>query len=513
MRERRGADIIVGVLAVGCLFQVGLSVMQASSEVQFHPHSSWIRGIGLPDGTGSQSSRFVSGTFFSRTGLSGVLGGAGFLFLALSLWGRYKSTAKLLLFWLAGVSFSSIFLSGSRAGILGVGAGCAFFFGLSVIILLRNRQVSGIWVALSAFFLTTIPVWIFLLFARQSFSFSLILQKITSDPYRENLWFDISPAIFKLSPIIGTGAGSFSQLSIRYRTPEFWGNPVFAHNDWLQLLLDYGLIGLSGATLLLGFHLIQGTISCLSVEHSLGRTGIFPQSKSLGYLAGGTSALVFQGAYIFFDYGLNVPAVAWIGAFFLGITGARPPLSSRLHQRGEVLQRTLAGTIISIGLLGGASISAITFFEKRQSEWDVLECENCVTDRPVEECLRLTNRALESAPEHPRLNELKGRLLLRAGLESKSVAKRMGHFRRAADCYLAALVSCPSDAELLREFGLSLSLSGRQQCALQVHASAISRDPYNALGYQYLATHYQIFGKKEEGARLNELAKRLPGKR
>ncbi|HEU5079977.1 MAG TPA: O-antigen ligase family protein [Opitutaceae bacterium] len=49
--------------------------------------------------------------------------------------------------------------------------------------------------------------------------------------------------LFEDSPLVGTGAGSFNVLFERYRPVGFRDEPQWAHNDFLNTLSDYGLIG------------------------------------------------------------------------------------------------------------------------------------------------------------------------------------------------------------------------------------------------------------------------------
>jgi O-antigen ligase len=45
------------------------------------------------------------------------------------------------------------------------------------------------------------------------------------------------------SPVVGTGAGSFNTLFERYRPARFNDEPQWAHNDYVNTLSDYGIVG------------------------------------------------------------------------------------------------------------------------------------------------------------------------------------------------------------------------------------------------------------------------------
>lgn len=513
MRNRGALDWVTAILCLACLLQVALVIALNGEDGSPHPHASWVKGLGLSTGKEGQSSQFISGTFFSRSGLAGILNGGGFLFLSLSIWGRYKTATKLLLFWIAGLAFFGVFISESRAGIVGAGGAGVFFLTISMIIALRSRFDAGRLLVGIGLCLTLLPVWIFFVLAKNSYSFSLVLQKLTSDPYREHLWFNIAPFIFKLEPWTGSGAGTFSLFSLRYRTPEFWGNPVYAHNDWLQLSLDYGLVGLAIGVSALCFHLINGAKNSLTIGREFQELGLFPQSRALGYFIGSASAIVAQSLQMFFDYSMNIPSVAWISALFLGICSSQVTRSREGETRAGYCRQVAFRSIICVGLIVLSCWVISVFSARWKSEQAVLNCENCEQSRPLEECLLLVEESLKEDPSHPRLSELKGRFSLSIGSQEKSIVRRIGLFRKALGGYRKALKQRPLDPSLLREYALSLSLTGNYDVALKVHNFAISRDPFNSLGYQYLATHYQIIGKRAEADRLMRIAQNLPGKK
>ena len=45
----------------------------------------------------------------------------------------------------------------------------------------------------------------------------------------------------KMNPVVGTGAGTYQYLARLFRPPFTQSDPVYAHNDYLQLLAEYGI--------------------------------------------------------------------------------------------------------------------------------------------------------------------------------------------------------------------------------------------------------------------------------
>ncbi|MEI9897768.1 MAG: O-antigen ligase family protein [Chthoniobacter sp.] len=47
---------------------------------------------------------------------------------------------------------------------------------------------------------------------------------------------------FRLQPIVGTGSGTYLYYGRQFRSPEIHTDPVHAHNDYFELLAEYGLL-------------------------------------------------------------------------------------------------------------------------------------------------------------------------------------------------------------------------------------------------------------------------------
>src|SRR4030095_15333298 len=70
---------------------------------------------------------------------------------------------------------------------------------------------------------------------------------------RTEIW-KIGIEQFKVSPVQGTGAGTFQYYGRLFRPPHLQADPEYVHNDYLQLLAEYGLIGLATGLVFLVVH-------------------------------------------------------------------------------------------------------------------------------------------------------------------------------------------------------------------------------------------------------------------
>ena len=153
----------------------------------------------------------------------------------------------------------------------------------------------------------------------------------------------IRPALYQLatgffleSPITGNGPRAFSYLSAQGWdwADNGWVSamPDFAHNEYLQTLVDYGVVGFLGITVVFTILMIQTAIRVGSGEDS-------QSVKSDILLVGAIAGLAGFAVQIFFSFLAHVPSTLMLLACHLGIlssfsakmpTGVFTKITSRL---------------------------------------------------------------------------------------------------------------------------------------------------------------------------------------
>lgn len=122
-------------------------------------------------------------------------------------------------------------------------------------------------------------------------------------------------------PVFGTGAGSFYNTYLRYRTPResYWDH---AHNDYVELAADNGLLGLG---ILGGFVLLTAAVA---VKILLRRRSSLPRGIAFGSLM----TIVALAIHSTVDFNLQLPA----NALLLVLVMAMAWLASELPGGGAV---------------------------------------------------------------------------------------------------------------------------------------------------------------------------------
>lgn len=496
--------LILGALFAALVVQVVLAVSQFTADAAFHPFPDLVVQRALPRGGAGDAARlFISGTLHHRTALSGLLGVVTFLALGQLLWGRGGVVAKLLLLWVTACGFLGLTLCLSRSAYLGTAAGLAVFGLTGFFVLRRGTSTHRGWLAAAGLALVALALLLGFAVGRESIAVKLRLGRVGGDEYRETLWQTSVAPMLALEPIFGSGGGMFHQLSRRYRTPGEGGNPVYAHNDWLQLLVEYGAIGLALGALFFLVHFFAGFRNALRLAGGLPPSAPWPQSTELGLATGGIAALSAQTVHAVFDYNLHVPAVALTAALAAGwIAAARPPgLSRRLPSWLRVA--AFMPAIPALALLS-------SLHKNGAGDLAALRAENVLVRGENQRAWDLASTALQAAPEHARLMSLAGEAARELGTSAADARRRAAWLELADLSFATVLDRCPLEPVWWRERALVLDLAGRPDEALPLHLRAIARDPDFARSYQYLALHYQLLGRPEAAARLWRLTTRLP---
>lgn len=501
---------VVGVLLLMAVVQTGIAVAQFASHVPFHPFGNLAPDIGFLRTEGHASNQgWVTGTLASRGSLSAVLMVPTFLALGFLAWARVGVAAKLLLVWVAAAGFVGLVLSLSRSAYLGSLAGLGVFAAVSFFVMQRGVLARRVLLGAVALILAATVLGIAVLTGSESIAVQLRVSSIGLDEYREQLWFQTVPPMLHLDPVLGAGANMFDQLSQRYMGPAYLGRPYHAHNDWLQLLVEYGWVGLflGGAFFLV--HFAAGWRNALRIAREAPPTGLMPQDVGLALLTGSLAALGAQAVHSLFDYRLHVPAAVLPIALCAGwIAATRRPSDFAAASMTPWWMRILAIMPVVPG-------AVLLWFVVREmpSEQKALEAERAVLRGQPEEAWNLAQEGLASSSRNPRLLVLAGESAGLAGNACKDPQERKQWYERSALNFGEAVRERPFFGYALREYALVLDWCGRQKESLPFHLRAIARDPDFAAPYEYLGVHYWTLGRNDEAGRLLRMAERFSGSR
>ena len=500
--------LLLGVLFALMAGQVVLVVAQFAAESPFHPLAEFALRLSLPRGDGGLVNRgWVSGTFATRGTLSAVLQATTFLGLGLLVWGPGKPAVKILLLWVVAAGFAGLVLSLSRAAYFGVAAGAVVFALVSFFILNRGAMARRFWLGAGALGLVALSLALAFFVGVESFLVRLRLGELGGDAYRQALWFTAVPPMLTLDPWFGAGANMFDQLSLRFRAGAFDGRPIHAHNDWLQLLVEYGRIGLLLGAVVYVTHFAAGWKNSLRLARESAATGWGPQSMELGLASGALAAWAAQGVHSFFDFRMHLVPVALLMALSAGwMAGARTgPLSRGL----TAVPRWLRPLALLPALPGIVLVAWI--WRDGPAEYRALRADNALFREDEGTAWDEVTAGLATDADNPRLRSMSAELARRR--RGTDPERRSGGpwAEQTASDWRIVVERQPYSAAALREYALAQTHRGLLAESRPFHLRAIARDPDAATGYEYLGYYFLRQRQPEEALRLFLLARRFPG--
>ncbi len=266
----------------------------------------------------------LTATYVNRNHLAALLGLILLPAVCFSLGSKPRGAV-----WLSRVALpvllGGILLTKSRGGILGATAGIGAVCLISLLVL-RPRPVTAparrklrILIAVFVILLLAFAAVYAWFRVPESFPISAPHPEVLSIRTRLSIWRS-TLGIFFARPVAGWGWGTFRHLYPAFKEAGVWYTVPHAHNEFLQLLAEGGVIGFSLAV----FSLV------LAGRELVKRYLASPESIS-GILAlGAAGSLIYAAVHSGFDFILRLPANALFLAALvgLGLSGAPVKMGS-----------------------------------------------------------------------------------------------------------------------------------------------------------------------------------------
>lgn len=429
----------------------------------------------------------ASGFYICPNHLAGLLEMTGLLALSLAIWGRGKTWARIVFAYVAVMALAGIAITGSRGGYLSTLAGLMTFGALSLFIV---RQVKKSWFwggVIVAIFgcvaLVGTTVWAM----KMSTDLERRLGEI-NDP--KNMRIEMWKAALKahqLAPWTGTGAGTYLFYGRHFRSQTVQADPQHVHNDYLELLTEYGYVGCGVMVLFLVAHATSGFASIGSIIRSrLKPTGL-AQSNELAIVVGILSGFAALSVHSLVDFNLHIPANAILAAFLFGILAnpRTPRPAEQPRWRIDAVPFRVAPALIGAGLVTLA-------VPKIVPEYFTERARMALRDRMPKDAIDLAQRAIEQDPANPNLYYYLGESKHMLALAETDGAARHKLNTEAATAFAHGLKQFSGDLNLLLKLGRSLDNLQRYAEADFAYRLALSADPNLGTVYALYGHHYYI---------------------
>lgn len=404
----------------------------------------------------------VRGLFLNPNQLAWAANVAALLALGMGIWGRMGLIWRIVLVYFAAVFAVICLLTASRGGMVALVVGFVGFGVLSLAILVRSRArrrgplVAGVAISLGIMIALIGVVYANNWVARGRLD--TFLESSIREQYAE-----YGLRMFQQNPVLGGGPGTFVYEAREFRFNR--DNPndaVFAHDDWLQFVAEYGFVGLFTWLLFAGIVGFGAIRELLRITGGASSDRDSPMSRRGGILIGAIAAWLACLAHGVTDFNLHIPANGLLAAFTMGMMVP----SSRETCCG-------LGLMVCRGLMIGLSVTVMGFiglylWTFSYADYWALKAENALFRGDMDQALASVDRGLSYRAENPKLNELL----------SKAQFGYLGAQQFAADQRDGVLVIDDSDTKTAIESSVSeMSAVERNRVALAAIEKAIKVQP------------------------------------
>lgn len=437
---------------------------------------------------------------------------AGLLCLSLGVWGRFVFPVRGLIFSLGLISLSLSIISQSRSAALSLVAGLAIFAVLIMVSVAHQKPNVKSWarrifgVIIAAIMIGSIIACYLVIQLRASSNANGGLGSLFDSVARLNFWpmaYDQWLDFF----FFGGGARSFSYLCLLYWNPNLssmHANPEFVHNEYLQLLTDYGLIGLIIVMISFLAHYHIGWRQTRKLASMSEHVKLQKGSNAMALTIAGMSGMVAMCVHICFDFRTHLLAnllllvccAVWVlpihktGKFSLRADGSHH--SRYRFQYLGALFLLLALGFGSIGLGGHQLWAGMPLVEKRvlkeDGAWKPYEVDRSVW-------IPLLEKSVSRAPRWQRLKRLGILYKIEADQATQPEMKESLYAKAEAAC-LASIKRNPFDPipriNLAAMYTSQHRYSEADNAYAETSEMAKSREPWFMMHTHWASLRYRM---------------------
>lgn len=432
--------------------------------------------------------RRASGFYVCPNHLAGLLEVIGIFGLSIACWSRWPVWSKLLIGYATLVCYAGIVLTASRGGFISVVASLLVFALLSVLILraagarpLRRIAGAGFLVVLLAL------MALFWTFQKSDFLADRARSVGVQKQFRVAVW-RAAIAQWKLSPLIGTGSGTYLFYGRKFRSDAVQADPVYAHNDYLQLLAEYGAVGLIAFLLFFLAHCRRGWIDARQLGPKRVAQTRSLTSNALALNTGALGAVAAIALHSVVDFNLHIPANVLVLAFVFGT------LANSGTERENDASGAFPGLMVGrCFLFGIAAILGLAVWRFAPGEYYAERARMAVRDRRPLAAIGFARKGLAFEHQNPLLFSYLGRGQSLAAASWSDPKAKASFYQAALQSFESAQRLAPLDKTYPLELAFACDALGRFAEAEWRFQEAMALDPKATATREYYAAHLKLW--------------------
>jgi tetratricopeptide (TPR) repeat protein/O-antigen ligase len=394
----------------------------------------------------------------------------GYLF---SLKGKYGLSFKPFLILAILVMFAALFSSVCRAGIVSLLLSLVFMGFL--LVRLKSAKIEK---QLPFVFV------ILMLIGLAWFGSGRIVEKFShlNDPsWQARLWvWRGTIEIIKDFPLLGTGLGTFVHIFPKYRLPQTKLFFSYAHNDFLELLSEGGVLGFAFISILF-FFFLRKTVRLLFSRRD---------TWAINLTVGGLSSFLAISIFSFSDFNLHIPANTVLLCVIIGlittVVNLRPKLgegATLFHKRILYLNPKMRIVLYPLGIV----IFATLFIFITKPYLAERNFELSLKVESSKEKIEYLKRSIWIQPHDARYHYSLAQVY---GEKEGEWTLALNHFRQAVSLN-------PNSAQYYEGLAWAYANLDREEETIKYLRKAIDLEPNNPYRHRNLALFYLYYQAKK----------------
>jgi tetratricopeptide (TPR) repeat protein len=293
---------------------------------------------------------------------------------------------------------------------------------------------------------------------------------------------------WRLNPVFGTGSNTYMFYGRQFRSESVQQDPIWAHNDYLHLLADYGLIGFIGMLVFVGVHLWRGGYSFRRLGPK--RVAVSPRllSNALALNIGALAAVSSYVVHSVFDFNLHIPANLLLMAFVFGLLandGVIRDNAPATAPAGQVWWRIALPALGVILLVQCARLLPGEYFAER--------ARAAARDGHYLKSITLARQGIEWDRKNPDLHLYLGMARVGQGEQMRDPRARASFYTEAIKAFEEACSLVPQEKLYVLQLAAALDGVSRFEEAEWAYYKALQLDPKSASLRRYYEGHLQLW--------------------
>ena len=430
----------------------------------------------------------ASGFYICPNHLAGFVEVVGILGLSIVCWSRWPVWSKLLIGYGIAICYVALILTGSRGGYLSTATSLLVFTLLSLLVL-RQTSTGLFWKVAGAGALAAVVVGLGVYYAvgRSQFLMGRAQNTFETTNMRLELW-KAAQEQWQLNPIFGTGSATYLFYGRQFRSPNMQLDPVWVHNDYLQLLAEYGAVGFVGMLLFVGVHLWRGGYNFRRLGPK--RVAVSPRllSNALALNIGALAAVSSYVVHSVVDFNLHIPANLLLMAFVFGLLandGVTRESAAAPAPAGQFWWRVALPVLGVVLLVECARLLPGEYFAERSRA--------AARDGKFVASIVYARQGLEWDPKNPDLHFYLGLARLGQGDRMTDPRAKQSFYVDAIKAFEHARALVPQEKLYVLELATTLDAVGRFEEAEWAFYDALQLDPKSTSLQKYYEGHLQLW--------------------